>query len=71
MQLTEDATLTRKVTSNYFGDITNIQNESQSDTEITLSSQERVVIKITMIGKIVAMNQHSYWKKSYSTGHLQ
>ena len=60
MQLTEDATLTRKVTSNYFGDITNIQNESQSDTEITLSSQERVVIKITMIGKIVAMNQHSY-----------
>ena len=60
MQLTEDATLTRKVTSNYFGDITNIQNESQSDTEITLSSQERVVIKITMIGKTVAMNQHSY-----------
>ena len=56
MQLTEDATLTRKVTSNYFGDIANIQNESQSDTEITLSSQERVVIKITMIGKIVAMN---------------
>ena len=56
MQLTEDATLTRKVTSNYFGDITNIQNESQSDTEITLSSQEHVVIKITMIEKIVAMN---------------
>ena len=41
VQLTEDATLTGKITSNSFGDITNIQNENESDTEKTSSSEER------------------------------
>ena len=57
MQFTEDAALIGEITSNYFGDITNIQNESESDTEKTFSSEERVIIKITMIEQIVTMNQ--------------
>ena len=57
MQFTEDAALIGEITSNYFGDITNIQNESESDTEKTLSSEGRVIIKITMTEKIVTMNQ--------------
>ena len=57
MQFTEDAALIGEITSNYFGDVTNIQNESESDTEKTFSSEERVIIKITMIEKIVTMNQ--------------
>ena len=57
MQFTEDAALIGEITSNYFGDITNIQNESESDTKKTFSSEERVIIKITMIEKIVTMNQ--------------
>ena len=57
MQFTEDAALIGEITSNYFGDITNIQNESESDTEKTLSSEGRVIIKITMTEKIVNMNQ--------------
>ena len=57
MQFTEDAALIGEITSNYFGDITNIQNQSESDTKKTLSSEERVIIKITMIEKIVTMNQ--------------
>ena len=54
MQFTEDAALIGEITSNYFGDITNIQNQSESDTEKTLSSEERVIIKIAIIEK---MNQ--------------
>ena len=38
--MTEDATLIGKNTSNSFGDITDIQNESESDTEKT-STEER------------------------------
>ena len=57
MQFTEDAVLIGEITSNYFGDITNIQNQSESDTEKTLSSEERVIIKIAIIEKIVTMNQ--------------
>ena len=57
MQFTEDAALIGEITSNYFGDITNIQNQSESDTEKTLSSEERVIIKIAIIEKIVTMNQ--------------
>ena len=57
MQFTEDAALIGEITSNYFGDVTNIQNESESDTEKTFSSEERVIIKITMIEEIVTMNQ--------------
>ena len=57
MQFTEDAALIGEITSNYFGDITNIQNESESDTEKTLSSEGRVIIKTTMTEKIVTMNQ--------------
>ena len=41
MQLTEDATLIGKNTSNSFGDITDIQNENESDTKKTQSSEER------------------------------
>ena len=57
MQFTEDAALIGEITSNYFGDVTNIQNQSESDTEKTFSSEERVIIKITMIEQIVTMNQ--------------
>ena len=57
MQFTEDAALIGEITSNYFGDVTNIQNQSESDTEKTFSSEERVIIKITMIEEIVTMNQ--------------
>ena len=56
MQFTEDAALIGEITSNYFGDITNIQNQSKSDTKKTLSSEERVIIKIAIIEKIVTMN---------------
>ena len=38
VELTEYVTLTGKTTSNSFGDITDIQNESESDTEKTSSS---------------------------------
>ena len=57
MQFTEDAALIGEITSNYFGDVTNIQNQSESDTEKTFSSEERVIIKILMIEEIVTMNQ--------------
>ena len=57
MQFTEDAALIGEITSNYLGDITNIQNQSESDIEKTLSSEECVIIKIAMIEKIVTMNQ--------------
>ena len=40
VQLTEDTILIGKNTSNSFGDTTDIQNESKSDTEKT-SSEER------------------------------
>ena len=38
VELTEYVTLTGKITSNSFGDITDIQNGSESDTEKTSSS---------------------------------